>query len=491
MSCFLEDDDDDDLPNLTTETENEPNTWNLLRGNRIIREENLHKSMQEAWEEERKLEVECGEIDRDGIPLITVIAKELMAIIIMHYLAWQEFGITAVIVSAFPVHLRAQATIQERLKQCHGISAFKMKGQKLSADNEAAEKFIHEVEKLVSDTNLIFVEAYNAYETALYLHCMPLCSLYTADKQHRELKDCTDHLKEVTIGQCTGKLLFMSVCNKYCCICEHAANRNASAPSHLRYKNWGSSRPSTTMEQDIIIEGFNKSEEIHGVRFKYFVGDGDSSVYARLMQNCINYTGHLHKLATDKNFSVQNRNILKSLIPSLMAAARRAIRHCGILSAAKAPQLINNMMSNYAEHFMSLVAKYNSGKRINFSQRGSFQQRCNVASLHFKKGHEWEASTFKKLTGNSQGEIHKKIINKKRHHTSTKKRRSLTYTEPVFKRKKMTASLDADYGPNVDEPEDPDELERKCKAFLSKLTVSESEIDKIMHETIGQSDNIR
>jgi hypothetical protein len=32
------------------------------------------------------------------------------------------------------------------------------------------------------------------------------------------------------------------------------------------------------MEADIIVEGFNQSIKMHGVRYKYFIADGDSPI---------------------------------------------------------------------------------------------------------------------------------------------------------------------------------------------------------------------
>ncbi|XP_063229241.1 uncharacterized protein LOC134536049 [Bacillus rossius redtenbacheri] len=77
----------------------------------------------------------------------------------------------------------------------------------------------------------------------------------------------------VIIGQHTGKLLFMGVRNKYCCICERAITEQKEAKQHLCYKNWGKTRPSTAMERDVIVEGFCQSFEMHGLKYKYFVGD--------------------------------------------------------------------------------------------------------------------------------------------------------------------------------------------------------------------------
>ena len=39
------------------------------------------------------------------------------------------------------------------------------------------------------------------------------------------------------------------------------------------------------MEQDIIVEGFSKSEQMHGLRYTGLIGDGDSSVYSKIIEN--------------------------------------------------------------------------------------------------------------------------------------------------------------------------------------------------------------
>ncbi|KAJ8894211.1 hypothetical protein PR048_006821 [Dryococelus australis] len=99
----------------------------------------------------------------------------------------------------------------------------------------------------------------------------------------------------VIIGELTGKLLFLGVRNKHC---------------FLRVlQNWDNNRPSTTMEQDIIVEGFRNIEQMHGLRYKHFVGDLDSTA--------------------DNTLAVDARKLLKSSIPHLTAVARGAIRHCG------------------------------------------------------------------------------------------------------------------------------------------------------------------
>ena len=76
------------------------------------------------------------------------------------------------------------------------------------------------------------------------------------------------------VGQATGKLLHVRVRSKYCTAC-------AQESTHRYYKNWSGS--SSEMETDIILEGFKKAEQTHGLRYIHFIGDGDSSVYLTLL----------------------------------------------------------------------------------------------------------------------------------------------------------------------------------------------------------------
>jgi hypothetical protein len=45
--------------------------------------------------------------------------------------------------------------------------------------------------------------------------------------------------------------------------------------------------------------------------------------------------------------------------------------------------MFDNETNNRAELFMSLVAKYNAGKRLNLTMKGSFQSRCSLAAMQY------------------------------------------------------------------------------------------------------------
>ena len=84
----------------------------------------------------------------------------------------------------------------------------------------------------------------------------------------------------VIIGQQTGKLLHIGVPHRYC----PAYAQEIPKDQHQHCKIWDAS--SSGMEMDIILEGFMQAEQVHGVRYMRFIGDGDSSMHATLLGIC-------------------------------------------------------------------------------------------------------------------------------------------------------------------------------------------------------------
>jgi len=78
----------------------------------------------------------------------------------------------------------------------------------------------------------------------------------------------------------TKKVLFMGVRNKYCVIYEITLKSGKPMRSHTCYKNW--SGTSTSMESDIIVEGFKESITMHNLIYAKLIGDGDSRVTKKL-----------------------------------------------------------------------------------------------------------------------------------------------------------------------------------------------------------------
>jgi YqaJ-like viral recombinase domain len=150
----------------------------------------------------------------------------------------------------------------------------------------------------------------------------------------------------VLIGMRTRKIVFVGSRNKYCYICAVAKKRKVEIPTHKCYKNYEG--PPTGMEQDIIIEGINAIHKMHNVSIEEYLGDGDSSVIARIKERCNGgyrvvkvpcknhairvYCYSLYGLANNnKAFPlVEARNKLKNNIPRLVKMA-----NCAIATATK------------------------------------------------------------------------------------------------------------------------------------------------------------
>ncbi len=94
----------------------------------------------------------------------------------------------------------------------------------------------------------------------------------------------------------------------------HGLKQREKSHPNMTVMNWVGS--SSSMETDIIVQGFNETESKYGLRYTKFVWDGDSSVYPSLITGvaqwghtilkieCANhaikcYRGALEKLAQE------------------------------------------------------------------------------------------------------------------------------------------------------------------------------------------------
>ena len=87
----------------------------------------------------------------------------------------------------------------------------------------------------------------------------------------------------VIIDAFTKIVLYVGIKNKYCYICFRAVKKGENPVSHACFMNYKG--PSKSMETDILVEGFRISEEMHGLQYLRYIGDGDSSVFYRLKQS--------------------------------------------------------------------------------------------------------------------------------------------------------------------------------------------------------------
>jgi len=133
----------------------------------------------------------------------------------------------------------------------------------------------------------------------------------------------------------------------------------------------------------------------------------------------------------------------------------------------KAPRLVENENNNRAELFMSILAKLNAGKRLNLTQRGSFEMRCVLSGLQYNGGPMWQSDIWEKFMGNPPGEHFVKQL-----WNTCIKRSSSARKGAKYKQRRSTLP-NVDYGPMAADVElSPDDVTKECERIISRLQVS-------------------
>lgn len=128
----------------------------------------------------------------------------------------------------------------------------------------------------------------------------------------------------------------------------------------------------------------------------------------------------------------------------------------------KAHLLIHNENNNKSVHFMSLLAKYNGGKRYNLTMRGSFNNRVNMSALTYNtRGPNWQYSSWKHLTKKSPGKVWKRYLRNKDYVLSYRRRYRSNACKKLFLPKVTSNNITTisegnhDYGVYAIEPDMP------------------------------------
>jgi hypothetical protein len=347
------------------------------------------------------------------------------------------------------------------------------------------------------------------------------------------------------IGYRTKKILFIGVKNKYCCICDRDQRLGSEKTEHVCFKNWSST--STSMESNIIVEGFKKSLDMHKLTYGKIIGDGDSSVIRRIREaapygpqfivqkieckNHIlrNFMNKVKELGKTPKLDKKLRNFLASNHLRFRTAVTKAIefrsnqdvpknnkisllrkditnghKHifgehsdCDLYfcSGAKenetnnydllksspiyetflsltsklglnAHSLIENVDTNIVETFNAIVAKFVSGKRINYSQRSSYTARSIGAAASFNLKGYLHVQLQKQISSDGPSTF-------VQNHCKRKFKKLTSCSKKKKVRRNTTQVEDADYGEEANVPFIPDistsEYEEKKKIFFNEL----------------------
>ncbi|KAB0802570.1 hypothetical protein PPYR_04756 [Photinus pyralis] len=197
----------------------------------------------------------------------------------------------------------------------------------------------------------------------------------------------------VIIGMRTKQVLYLGVKNKYCSICARAVNRNEPAKEHLCYKNHDGS--ATTMEADILVDGFKQSEH-NGLRYKRLIGDGDTNVMAKIrtmvpygstvekvecVNHCLkNFTKNLYAIKKNvKGVTLRARQLLSpDKIKRLAHSTRKVLALAASIGNARCRDLISQVVYCVFGSHENCVSEY----CFNSDQKNNMQAEVLSTGLH-------------------------------------------------------------------------------------------------------------
>lgn len=143
------------------------------------------------------------------------------------------------------------------------------------------------------------------------------------------------------IGKNTGEILYLGIKNKFCQVCATTPS-NKEPKEHICFKNYNG--PSTGMESTILVEGFKKSIEQHGLIYGRLISDGDASTYSKILEarpyqnktvekiECRNHVlrnmcNKLQALSTETKYLLKHRkSVTKKAILAIRCTIVKAIK---------------------------------------------------------------------------------------------------------------------------------------------------------------------
>lgn len=179
------------------------------------------------------------------------------------------------------------------------------------------------------------------------------------------------------IGRTYGEVLYIGIKNKYCCVCARAETKGENPREHACFKNYSGS--STSMESDILLEGFKQSMETHNLIYGRMVADGDSSTFKKISEarvypnfsvekiECRNHIfrnmcNKLKAISTDTKFPLQLR---KKITTERILAIRKVI-NCAIkhhkLNDSDTTTKINNLYADISNSINHAFGNHNDCK---------------------------------------------------------------------------------------------------------------------------------
>ena len=149
--------------------------------------------------------------------------------------------------------------------------------------------------------------------------------------------------------------------------------------------------------------------------------------------------------------------------------------------ADKSERLIGNFTTNLAEGWMAIRSKFDGGKVVNKTGRGSWNTRCYGGALRKNLGTAWSPLTFQTVTGTQAGSYFHQAVKRQNQKLRASQKCKAKPESKIIRQKrnleyiKQSSSKKAkrDYGSNLDDTPDvsKERLQELSDAFLKKINI--------------------
>uniref|UniRef100_A0A6P7FK81 Uncharacterized protein LOC114331126 n=1 Tax=Diabrotica virgifera virgifera TaxID=50390 RepID=A0A6P7FK81_DIAVI len=144
---------------------------------------------------------------------------------------------------------------------------------------------------------------------------------------------------------------------------------------------------------------------------------------------------------------------------------------------SKGHRLIDKETNNRAEMYMSILCKFNAGKRLNLSGRGSFRCRSAISGLRYNEGVEWQEKEWRSILKRSPGKYFKRNIKQNQRAVELKSKRKLDFVSHYRKKRSRSIKNNTDYGPHALQPAlTENEYQSEHSRILKAIQVQPEEI---------------
>lgn len=149
--------------------------------------------------------------------------------------------------------------------------------------------------------------------------------------------------------------------------------------------------------------------------------------------------------------------------------------------------LLYGFNNNSAELYNSILTKFVGGKHVNFSLKGSYQLRCNVAITAYNSGSNRLSLFNKHVTNKSPGKYTKMYIKRHKKTSDTRRRRRCLFNLPKNKKQSsIFVGPDENYGNILHDPLSEltlDEVHKLKNNFIESLKMTKEEHQNLEKKT--------